>query len=130
MKKSTIIATIDHVIHHDVMQAYPSIFTKDDVIKLLRDVEGVLVQESEFGEPAVTDESKPILLNDGQVKSLALCITDAICSYNDTQALISDYDLSMNYREVEIDSISFDDGNIEDAVKEGINEWINNNTNN
>jgi hypothetical protein len=130
MKKSTIIATIDHVIHHDVMQAYPSIFTKEDVIKLLRDVEGVLVQESECGEPADTDESKPILLNDGQVNALTLHITDAICSHNDTQSLISDYDLSMSCREIEIDSITFDDGNIEDVIKEGINEWIENNTNN
>ena len=129
MKKSTIIATIDHVIHHDVMQAYPSIFTKDDVIKLLRDVEGVLVQESEFGEPADT-VSNASTLSDEQVKSLTLHITDAICSHGDTQSLISDYDLSMSYREVEIDSISFDDGNVEDVVKEGINEWINNNTNN
>ena len=69
-------------------------------------------------------------LSDEQVKSLTLHITDAICSHGDTQSLISDYDLSMSYREVEIDSISFDDGNVEDVVKEGINEWINNNTNN
>ena len=34
--------------------------------------------------------------------------------------IISDYDLSMSYREVELDSISLDSGNIEDAVRQAI----------
>ena len=129
MKKSTIIAEFDSTIQQAVLNAYPSIFTKDDVIALLRDLQNSLLTGVEAINDAADTAGSSSKLSDEQVKSLALCITDAICSYNDTQALISDYDLSMNYREVEIDSISFDDGNIEDAVKEGINEWIENNTN-
>jgi len=34
--------------------------------------------------------------------------------------IISDYELSMRYREVELDSISLDSGNIEDAVRQAI----------
>jgi hypothetical protein len=34
--------------------------------------------------------------------------------------IISDYDLSMSYREVELDSISLDSGNIENAVRQAI----------
>ena len=34
--------------------------------------------------------------------------------------IISDYDLSMSYREVELDSISLDSGNIEEAVRQAI----------
>ena len=34
--------------------------------------------------------------------------------------IISDYDLSMSYREVELDSISLDSGNIEEAIRQAI----------
>jgi len=34
--------------------------------------------------------------------------------------IVSDYELSMRYREVELDSILLDSGNIEDAVKRAI----------
>lgn len=130
MKKSTIIAEFDSTIQQAVLNAYPSIFTKDDVIALLRDLQDSLLTGVEAINDAGDTVSNTSTLSDEQVKALALSITDAICSHSDVHSLINDYDLSMNYREVEIDSISFDDGNIEDAVKEGINEWIDNNTNN
>ena len=130
MKKSTIIAEFDSTIQQSVLNAYPSIFTKDDVIALLRDLQNSLLTGVEAINDAGDTAGNSSTLSDEQVKALTLCITDAICSHSDTQSLINDYDLSMSYREVEIDSITFDDGNIEDAVKEGINEWINNNTNN
>lgn len=130
MKKSTIIAEFDSTIQQAVLNAYPSIFTKDDVIALLKDLQDSLLTGVEAINDAGDTVSNTSTLSDEQVKSLALSITDAICSHSDVHSLINDYDLSMNYREVEIDSISFDDGNIEDAVKEGINEWIENNTNN
>lgn len=130
MKKSTIIAEFDSTIQQAVLNAYPSIFTKDDVIALLKDLQDSLLTGVEAINDAGDTVSNTSTLSDEQVKALALSITDAICSHSDVHSLINDYDLSMNYREVEIDSISFDDGNIEDAVKEGINEWIDNNTNN
>jgi hypothetical protein len=34
--------------------------------------------------------------------------------------IISDYELSMRYREVELDNISLDSGNIEEAVRQAI----------
>jgi hypothetical protein len=34
--------------------------------------------------------------------------------------IVSDYELSMRYREVELDSISLDSGNIENAVRQAI----------
>ena len=90
-----------------------SIYSKDDVINLINDID-------EFNGEAVGNAG----LTDEQVRALATAIADAICGYSDTQSLISDYDLSMNYREVELDGVSFDDGGIEDIVKEGIENWI------
>lgn len=126
MNKTTIINEFDSTIQNAVNNAYPSIFTKDDVILLLRDLQDTLVGYADENNGGVVSAAG---LTDEQVKSLTTAITDAICGHGDTQSLISDYDLSMHYREVEIDSISFDDGNIEDVVQYGINEWLENNTN-
>lgn len=90
-----------------------SIYSKDDVINLINDID-------EFNGEAVGNAG----LTDEQVRALATTIAEAICGHSDTQSLISDYDLSMHYREVEIDGISLDEGNIEDVVKEGIENWI------
>lgn len=129
MKKSTIIAEFDSTIQQAVLNAYPSIFTKDDVIALLRDLQNSLLTGVEAINDAADTAGSSSTFSDEQVKDIASYVTSAICNYSDSISLIHDYDLSMSYREVEIDSITFDDGNIEDAVKEGINEWIENNTN-
>ena len=63
------------------------------------------VDELENESPTITDE----LINDivSEIEGLDMDI-------------VSDYELSMRYREVELDSISLDSGNIEDAVRQAI----------
>lgn len=63
------------------------------------------VDELENESPTITDE----LINDivSEIEGLDMDI-------------VSDYELSMRCREVELDSISLDSGNIEDAVRQAI----------
>lgn len=128
MTKSKIIAEFDKT-ELAVINAYPSIFTKDDVVQMLKELQETLVAHTSDNDEDTDEVVGNAGLTDEQLKSLTLAITDAICGHGDTQSLVSDYDLSMYYREVQIDGITFDEGNIEDAVRDGINEWIENNTN-
>ena len=63
------------------------------------------VYELENESPTITDELISSIVS--EIESLDMDI-------------VSDYELSMRYREVELDSISFDSGNIENAVKRAI----------
>ena len=74
-----------------------------EVIKMLEKLEG--------------EGSGP--LSEDQVSSLANYISDSIDS--DGMDAISDYELSMSHREVELDSISFD---VEHTIKTAINDWF------
>jgi hypothetical protein len=44
--------------------------------------------------------------------------------------IVDDYELSMNYREVELDSIDFSTSRIKSAVKDAIETYIDNNKSN
>jgi len=63
------------------------------------------VDELENESPTITDELISSIVS--EIEGLDMDI-------------ISNYELSMRYREVELDSISLDSDNIEDAVKQAI----------
>jgi hypothetical protein len=121
MKKSTLIAEFDQTAH-EVSTAFPSLYTKEDVIKVLRKLEESLKAELNDEEEETETVSKGLTAD--QVQEIA----DAIASEIRGEGidLIEDYDLSMNYREVELDSVEFDEDEISKIAKraiEGIIEY-------
>jgi len=120
MKKSTLIAEFDQATHI-VDSSFPSLYTKEDVIKVLRDLEAAL--KVELGNEEETETVSKGLTRD-QVQEIA----DAIASEIKSEGIdiIEDYDLSMSYREVEIDSVDFNEDEISRIAKraiEGIIEY-------
>ena len=88
-------------------QQLPGFYSVEQVIEMISKIE-----ESEgFKMP-----------NEEQIKELVGNIVDEITDLG--HDAISDYDLSMNGREVEIDSIDFDDYSIRSTVNDVINSWI------
>ena len=125
MKKSTLIAEFDQATHI-VDSSFPSLYTKEDVIKVLRDLEENL--KAELNDKEEETETVTIGLTKDQVQEIA----DAVASEfrNEGTDLISDYDLSMSYREVELDSVEFDEDEISKIAKraiEGVIDYIEDN---
>jgi hypothetical protein len=98
--------TIDQAVKQ-INEGFSSIYSKDDVLHLLS------VLETSNGEFEITDE---------MVNSLSSNISEAL--ENEGTDIVDDYDLSMNYKEVELDSISLDESKIRAAVKDAIEEYI------
>lgn len=118
---NTITATFDHVIHHSVEFAFPSLFTKDDVIKVIRDLETQLKAAME--EEVIETKSKS--LTKEQIKEIAENAASSVAS--EGLNLIDDYDLTMNCREVELDSVELDENKIADEIERAISDWFSNN---
>jgi hypothetical protein len=128
MKKSTLIAEFDQTAH-EVSTAFPSLYTKEDVIKVLRDLEETL--KSHINDEG-SDEEEEETVTTGLTKDQVQEIADAIASEftNEGTDLISDYDLSMSCREVELDSVEFDEDEISKIAKraiEGVIDYIEDN---
>ena len=126
MKKSTLIAEFDQATHI-VDSSFPSLYTKEDVIKVLRDLEATL---KDFIGGDEEDETETV--SKGLTRDQVQEIADAIASEfrNEGTDLISDYDLSMSYREVELDSVEFDEDEISKIAKraiEGVIDYIEDN---
>ena len=122
MKKSTLIAEFDQAAHI-VDSSFPSLYTKEDVIKVLRDLEATL--KDFIGSD---EEDKIETVSKGLTRDQVQEIADAIASEirDGGTDLIEDYDLSMSYREVEIDSVEFNEDEISKIAKraiEGIIEY-------
>jgi hypothetical protein len=77
----------------------------NDVIKL--------VSELEDGSFALTES----IMND-----MVNAISDSIES--DGMSLIDDYDLSMDYKEVTMDSVDFNTRSLKSAIRSAINDYI------
>jgi hypothetical protein len=126
MKKSTLIAEFDQAVHI-VDSSFPSLYTKEDVIKVLRNLEIIL---KDFIGSDEEDETETV--SKGLTKDQVQEIADAIASEIRGEGidLIEDYDLSMSYREVELDSIEFNEDEISKIAKraiEGIIEYSDDN---
>lgn len=80
-------------------------------------VEQVIEMISKIEEPKAN-----VGFNEEQIKTLVAHIVDEVTDLG--VDAIDDYDLSMNYKEVELDSIDFDDHSITRAVNDAIDTWI------
>ena len=97
-----------------VQNAFPSIYTKDDVVKLLNSIE--------------IESSKEIKL--GFSKEQVLVLVDRIINEVKENADNLDSDcidkgtaeFSLNYNEIELDSVDFDQREVRDAVVNGLED--------
>ena len=118
MKKSTLIAEFDQAAH-DVDSSFPSLYTKEDVIKVLRNLEEVLKTELNGNDEETTYK---VSLTKEQIKEIAENAASSVAS--EALDLIDSYDLTMNYREVELDSIELDESRIAKEIERAITGWF------
>jgi hypothetical protein len=88
----------------------PGFYSAEQVIEMISKIE----------EP----QSKGFSFNEEQINELVSSIVNEVTDLGIDA--IDDYDLSMNYKEVELDSIDFDDHSITRAVNDAIDTWIEN----
>ena len=91
----------------------PGFYSAEQVIALIEGIE-----ESATVPLGFTDEQRDNLISN---------ITDGIIDLG--MDAVDDYDLSMNYKEVEIDSIDFSTSTIRDTIESAIDAWIDENWN-
>ena len=101
-----------------------SLFTKDDVIRMFHTLKNNMMDGSEVEQvEEKVETSAKIKLTKEQREALTEKIIEA---FQDKDALefISDYDLTMNYKEVELDSVDWDTSNLEDIIDSSIKVWV------
>ncbi len=96
-----------------ISEGFSSIYSKDDVLHLLS------VLETKSNEFEITDE---------MVRTLSDDIAEALS--NEGTDIVDDYELTMNYKEVELDSIDLNEGKIKAAVQDALENYIDNNKSN
>jgi hypothetical protein len=87
----------------------PGFYSVEQVIKMITDIE----------------ESGSFEISDEMVKTLSEDISEALS--NEGTDIVDDYELSMSYREVELDSIDLNEGKIKAAVRDALENYIDNN---
>jgi len=92
-----------------INEGFSSIYSKDDVLHLLSVIE---TSSSQF---EITDE---------MVRTLSDDIAEALS--NEGTDIVDDYDLTMNYKEVELDSIDLNESKIRAAVQDALETYIDN----
>jgi hypothetical protein len=95
-----------------ISEGFSSIYSKDDVLHLL----SVLETGGEF---EITDD---------MVSELSVNIADSLQS--EGANIVDDYELSMEYKEVLLESIDFSETSISRVVKDVLKTYIDNNKNN
>ena len=113
MKKSILNAEFHHTVHL-IDNSISSVFTKSDVIRILKNLENTLEEYTSEKELITTEH----------LNSLIDAVTLDVKDMDDD--IIYDYDLRMNYKEVEIDSIDLHYDNIREKVEGSIQEWFKN----
>ena len=92
------------------------LFTKDDVIKVIRDLETQLkaaIEEETTTTTAITEEA---------IREIAENAASSISS--EGLDLVEDYDLIMSYREVELDSLTLDESRVAKEIERAITDWF------
>ena len=97
--------TIEEAIKQ-ISEGFSSIYSKDDVLHLLSVIE--VNDDIEFDESEIRDLSADIANELGD---------------NGTR-IVDDYELSMNGREVELDSIDFNTSDIRDIVEDTLKHYL------
>ena len=91
-----------------ISEGFSSIYSKDDVLHLLSVIE-------------VNDEAD-IEFDESEIRDLSADIANELGDNYDT--IVSDYGLSMNDKEVELDSIDFNNNAIQDIVEEALTHYL------
>ena len=99
--------TIEQAIKQ-ISEVFSSIYSKDDVLHLL----------------SVLETSDSFEITDEMVNEISSNITEELES--EGTDLIDDYDLSMNCREVELESIDFDTSKIKSIIQDVLETYIDN----
>jgi hypothetical protein len=120
MKKSTLTAEFNQTVYL-VDNSISSIFHRDDVIRILRNLQDTL--EEYISEDELTENNGKVLTTE-QINSLIEIVTNEISSMD--EYIIGDYELSMDGKEVQLDSVSLNGYTIEEKVSEAVNDWFTN----
>jgi hypothetical protein len=99
-----------------VSNSYPSIWTKDDVVRLLTDLNDEL--ESEPAKP----ETKDVVFTRDMIISLSENIMNSIDDMGTD--ILDDYELYLSGREVEVDSISLNNDSLKSIIREEITDFV------
>lgn len=91
-------------------QQLPGFYSAEQVIEMISKIEPEVLEAYEF---EFTEEQMSVLVGN---------VVDEIRDQG--LDLISDYDLSMSYREVELDSIDISSGSVKNAVKFAVENWV------
>jgi hypothetical protein len=91
-----------------ISEGFSSIYSKDDVLHLL----------------SVLETSDSFTITDEMVKDLSSDIAEAL--ENEGTDIVDDYALSINYKEVELDSIDLNESKIRAAVQDALENYIDN----
>jgi hypothetical protein len=91
-------------------QQLPGFYSAEQVIDMISKIEPEVLDAYEF---EFTDE---------RIKTLVDNVVDEISNLGID--LVSDYDLSMSYKEVELDSIDLNNHQIKGAVKSAVQNWV------
>jgi len=97
-----------------VNNSFPSIYTKDDVSKLLSKLKDSILGESE--EPIT------VVFDDERIANIAEGIYEELES--EGLDIVDDYDLSMSYKEVELDRIDLNKRSIIRSVTNILEQYI------
>jgi len=121
MNTNTITETFDLLIHDSIQNSFPSLFTKEDVIKVLRDLEAKM-QEANESEPPTPPPTQQIDAEKIRecAENIAQNISQRIMKY------VNDYELTMSGREIELDDITIDESDLSDLIEGDMLELINN----
>ena len=120
MKKSTLLAEFDQAVHI-VDSSFPSLYTKEDVIKVLRNLETTL--KDFISDKEETYESI-INITSEQYSDLASNIARNVAKAIEDMECISGWDLTMNYNEVSVDQLEANESEIEEIIEDVINKWV------
>lgn len=107
----------EHAKHRQFVEtAFPSVFTKEDVCKLLDEFTNDLYA-------GITDvEVATGLLTELQIESISTSIAEEVSDLG--LDLINDYELEMSYREVELSSVEISERQIRNIVTEVIKNTL------
>ena len=91
-------------------QQLPGFYSAEQVIDMISKIEPEVLEAYEFE------------FNDDQIKTLVGNVVDEIRDQG--VDIVDDYELSMNYKEVELDSIDISSSSVKTAVKFAVENWV------
>jgi hypothetical protein len=91
-------------------QQLPGFYSVEQVIDMISKIEPEVLEAYEFE------------FNDDQIKTLVDNVVDEISDLGIDA--VDDYELSLNYKEIELDSIDISSHSVKGAVKSAVQNWV------